>query len=405
MTIALIQTVGTSLESGDDLVAVLSGEIRQSAASFVLFLVTAASRPKADAIALAAGLGAGAFEIVEVSSPHNLNDIFEKANDSIRSLRQRGFAPSKIAIDYTSGTKVMGSGAVLAAVLNQCCELRYLWHDGHEAQRVVTVPDAVLAFRDLLLARRLIREMRFQSARDLLARIDRSDLSPFDSESLTALHNVAVAYYHWDNFRHQQFIDTMRLVPRNLEPIAKFLVDDEVQGLVRQIADDLANQRYSPAVFADMINNAERRAIEGKLDDATARVYRALEMMAQWALASEDIDTNDVETRRIPPRYRVNFEAMRSLDDGQVRIGMRKAFELMAILGTPTGARFEENKELAELLQLRSDSILAHGTRPFGEEDCMRLITVARAFFAGEIQGFGELCARLQFRWLREGGW
>lgn len=403
MATALICTVGTTLESGESLVDLMSAEIRGVAPDYVLFLASPESTGNAERIAAAVPLAADAFGVARVESPHNLNEIFEKANDSIRELRMRGFGPDQILIDYTTGTKVMASGVVLAAVMNQCCQLRYLFYRDGATERVVTAPESVLAFRDLLLARRLIREMRFQSAFDLLSRIDTTDLSPYDVEVLNALRDVAHAYHLWDNFRYQECLDVFRRVPGDLEPIRKFLVAPDVLSMLGQINDDLAGGRYSPSVLADMLNNAERRLTEGKLDDAASRVYRALEMLSQWLLAEHGIDTNDVDTRLIPPRYRVNFEAMRSLDDGLVRIGMRKAFELLTILNTPVGLRFDQNANLAALLHHRSDSILAHGTHPFGEDECGELLRTARSFFAEEVRGFDTLCRQLQFRWLVEG--
>ena len=176
MTTALICTVGTTLESGDSLVDLMSAEIREVAPGYVLFLVSPESSDNAERIAAAVPLAPDAYGVARVESPHNLNEIFEKANDSIRELRMRGFGPDQILIDYTTGTKVMASGVVLAAVMNQCCQLRYLFYHDGVTERVLTVPESVLAFRDLLLARRLIREMRFQSAEDLLSRIDTTDL-------------------------------------------------------------------------------------------------------------------------------------------------------------------------------------------------------------------------------------
>ena len=124
-------------------------------------------------------------------------------------------------------------------------------------------------------------------------------------------------------------------------------------------------------------------------------------MLAQWALAREGIDTEDVDTRKVPPRYRVNFEAMRSTDDGQVRIGMRKAFELLALLNTPVGVRFEADKELMAMLHRRSESILAHGTTPINDADCTSLLQKTREFFAAELPGLDKLCDTLRFPWLR----
>lgn len=85
-----------------------------------------------------------------------------------------------------------------------------------------------------------------------------------------------------------------------------------------------------------------------------------------------------------------------------VRIGMRKAFDLLSILETPLGLRFEANTELAEMLQRRGESILAHGTHRITSEEYQRLLAAAFDLFESEIQGFRLTCDQLQFPWLRK---
>jgi CRISPR-associated protein (TIGR02710 family) len=401
---ALICTVGISQETRGDVRDALISEIQEVQPSFVSFIVSAETRRNAEHIAVEAGVAADCVEYVELATPHNLNAIFERVNDAIRRLHARGFDSADISVNYTSGTKVMSSAAVLAAVFNQCHEVRYIFQGNGSPREVVrTRPEAAFAFRDLLMGRRLIREMRFQSARDLLSRIDQSLLSSYDVEALNAMRNIAIAYNHWDNFRYHEFICTMDKVPRNLDTIQKFLVDDNVMNMLGSLAHDLDERRYSPLVFSDMFNNAVRRRLEGQYDDAVARIYRAMEMLAQSVLKRHDIDSDDVDTRRIPPRNRVSFEAMRSPDDGQIRIGMRKAYELLALLRAPLGLRFEENEELAQMLHERGQSILAHGTHSTGQDSCDALVRMVKALFESEIPDFQATCDTLQFPWLHKG--
>ena len=81
-----------------------------------------------DAERLAALLGfePDRCEIVRLESANDLEETFRKVNAAINHLHERGIRPAEIAINFTSGTKMMGSGAVLSAVFNRCMELRYL---------------------------------------------------------------------------------------------------------------------------------------------------------------------------------------------------------------------------------------------------------------------------------------
>jgi hypothetical protein len=81
---------------------------------------------------------------------------------------------------------------------------------------------------------------------------------------------------------------------------------------------------------------------------------------------------------------------------------MRKAYELLALLGAPLGTKFEQNEELGEMLQTRSKSILAHGTQTLKEEDCEKLLRIVIDLFSSEIPDFVETCHSLQFPWLRD---
>ena len=62
------------------------------------------------------------------------------------------------------------------------------------------------------------------------------------------------------------------------------------------------DETQEPARLFDLWRNAERRAAQGRYDDAVARVYRLLEWSAQWLLRSRcGIDTGDVSPERVPP--------------------------------------------------------------------------------------------------------
>lgn len=402
MPTALICTVGTTLEGRTDILDALSDEIRGLGPAQAIFIVSHQSKPNAEQVAAAISDGGPEVGYVQLTSSHDLNEAFTRTSEAIRLLLSRGFTSDQIFVNYTSGTKVMSAGAVMAAVFHQCQQLRYLYQVTASSpnELVTTRPEAVFAYRDLLLASSLIREMRFTSAVDLLSRIDRTFLFEGDAQSVDALRETALAYQYWDTFRPVDFISKMQSLPADNDMVACFKVSDPVLAMLAEIARAMQQRQYSPLTFADMMNNARRRQMEGNLDDAAARVYRALEMLAQWVLLRYDINTNDVDTRRVPPRYRVAYEAMRSMDDGVVRIGMRKSYDLLAILGAPLGHRFAENSDMVQLLQSRGDSILAHGTKSISDDECSRLIAAAHALFSEEIAEFDTLCRSLQFPWL-----
>ncbi|MGB9693182.1 MAG: hypothetical protein ACPL7D_13555, partial [Candidatus Sumerlaeaceae bacterium] len=153
MAKAIICTVGTVFEGRENILSVLADEIKRLEPAYVAFIVSKESRNAAEKIAAKAGLSENSVTYVALETPHDLNEVFARTNETIRHLLAAGFSHADISLNYTSGTKVMGSGAVLAAVFNQCSELRYIYEGGAEGDRVIiTRPLAVSAYRDLLLA-------------------------------------------------------------------------------------------------------------------------------------------------------------------------------------------------------------------------------------------------------------
>jgi hypothetical protein len=146
-----------------------------------------------------------------------------------------------------------------------------------------------------------------------------------------------------------------------------------------------------------------RRLLLGATEDALARLYRALEMLAQWVLDRDHgVDTNDVDTRRIPPRDRVSFDALRSIEDGLVKIGLRKCYELLIILKTPVGEAFAADPVMRQFLEKRSETILAHGMQPAEPDEASRFMQHAPPLFRIEIPDFEQRAHLLQFPWLSE---
>ena len=121
----------------------------------------------------------------------------------------------------------------------------------------------------------------------------------------------------------------------------------------------------------DLLLNAERRAAQGRYDDAIARTYRALELAAQTRLKTKySLDTSDADLEKVPEGLRSSLEAYRS-EDGQIRIPLFAAWRLLSdIEDEAFGKWFQTNKgKVQDFLGTRNMSILAHGNQPIGKAD------------------------------------
>lgn len=133
-------------------------------------------------------------------------------------------------------------------------------------------------------------------------------------------------------------------------------------------------QREALQLF-DLWRNAQRRAVQGRYDDAVARVYRLLEWTAQWLLRRHlAIDTADVPADRLP----AGFGAQPGRD-GKITLGLFQAWRLAGTIPGPAVAFVETQlARLQDHVKARNRSILAHGYDPISATEWTR--------FAGWLQ-------------------
>lgn len=401
---AIVVTVGVPSDPRLDLAEALAAEIRAIEPEQLVLIASKESRKNAERLAELVG-----FQdrdcIVQLDSAHDLEEAFLRVNRAIESLQSQGIDHEEIAVNFTSGTKMMSAGAVLSGVIKRCMELRYVVgaESGSKKRRIIRKhPGAIFALQDLRRARNLARAMRFKSAQDILRGIDNSLLEEGDRQFQENLLLICQAYDYWQHFRPAQFLAIYEKVEFGLSMLDLFEMTEERLAKMRDLAAAMEGGVPGPIVLIDLYNNGLRQLRNGDVDDALIRLYRAMEMLAQWILLRDfDIDTNNVQTRRIPPRDRVAFEALRSIEDGMIRIGLRKAFDLLIILETSAGKRYREIEVLREFLAQRTDSILAHGLRPIEMGDPGRVFAAASGLFEGEIENFASQCELLQFPWVK----
>ncbi len=78
-------------------------------------------------------------------------------------------------------------------------------------------------------------------------------------------------------------------------------------------------------------------------DDAVARLYRAVEVVAQMLLARRNIDTSRIKFEDLPPDWQIKYQES---------------------MGDDIGREFRENRNLRNYLNKRNNSIMAHGLEP-----------------------------------------
>lgn len=401
---AHVVSVGIAPADKGGVIDALIEDIRPLKPARVVALGTAAARVNADALFKGLRLAAAKTDFVPITKPAHLDAVYREASAAIAKLEAEGFSPNRIGVHFTAGTKVMSAGMVLAAVSHGCERLRYLaWQgEGEPSRSIAAAPKAFRAEGDVRLAETLLRELRFRSARDVLAQVNADYLPAPQRKRVHALSALADAYAAWDNFRAADFLKFHRAAGKVPEPLADLTASSNTLSALKRIADaEKATGVYPVELIADLHNNAIRRLAERRTDDAMTRLYRCAELFAQRILAERHgIRTEDVDIRRVPPRYRVVFEALRRLDDVKIKLGLRKSFELLAYRDDPVGAAFLENRRLQDILEERRRLVLAHGVVPAPASLALELLGELNKLLRVEIPGWEDTANSLQFPWI-----
>ncbi|MGD9495246.1 MAG: TIGR02710 family CRISPR-associated CARF protein [Armatimonadota bacterium] len=342
--------------------------------------------------ALAArGLGADLIREphFEVRDLGDFERTYEDCLEALTAIADDGFATNQIAIDYTTGTKVMSAALVVAAI--DFGISHYIYIDGNyragEGMRVVTGGEQARATgarrvrgqRDLHLAAGHFNTHQWHAAREVVEAILRDCAGGPVCDHATALRDLARAYSHWDQFEHdearkillQMDADQARNIGVDIEPHRQFLFRFEPKAKVDP-------PKLLWARLADLLNNAERRLAQGRNDDAIQRAYRATELLAQIAFAELDppIDASGpIPLDQLPEEVQATW-ACRADAKGQLRLGLTDLYALLLDLDHPLGEWFadDEQQPLRWALTARNQTILAHGFRTARTEDVRTIL-------------------------------
>ncbi|MEI6127034.1 MAG: TIGR02710 family CRISPR-associated CARF protein [Pseudomonadota bacterium] len=407
---ALIISVGTGTRPDVDITKPLIKTINDCNPDYTVMIASQKSESNALKIKDNFQFTETEYNILKVSTIEDIQQIFKEVNPVFRELFRAGYEPEEIVVDYTSGTKAMTGGLVLSAVANSCGTFRYISGDRqdgvvqNETEKFINIkPKGVFAINQIQVALRLMEELRFDSALEIFKSINKALLDEYEIKLLDSVETLARAYDRWDMFDHLKFFSEYDKVKFQYQELHKFKINQPVHTKVLAIGKVLKDERTSPDVLVDLYNNALRRFYEGKYDDALARLYRASEMLAQYILYRDfQIKTGDVDLAKVPEEKRGDLAAHKDdRDGGKIKIGLKRAYALLADLGSSTGKAFVVNKELQGVLNERNNSILAHGTKPITEKACRKLFDVVKNLLSSDIADFEIKADALQFPWTK----
>jgi len=382
---ALVMTVGIGVgrDGARSLAHGLCRSIKANNPAFILFCVTKESRKTVEEYLfrdfrkeLSRWIENKKYDFLMISNPNDVEETFEEINEAVKKLVQDGY---EIVVDFTSGTKAMSVAAVLVAIKN-LADISYVQGKRREGvvaegtERVTYLSPKQSTFEIIYepMIRALFNSYQFKACLDLINRLKEKSFTGANQEKIDMMMRLTKGYYLWDLFEH--------------EKAAEILIKMEIPPENKAFLGELSSKKREgkdvyKLLIADLINNAKRRIEEGKFDDAVARLYRTIELIAQYALKKDcGILTDDVDLNKVPESLRDKLESRRD-DRGRIKIGLHLAYELLDALGHKLGRLFMEDKRLQDLLRRRNYSILAHGLEPVSEEVARELLekTIALA--------------------------
>lgn len=315
-------------------------------------------------------------DIVEV----DLDDLMDVYTTCCHVIKQH-LAQYDIVADYTGGSKTMSSGLVLAA--RQYPKVALSLVSGIRRQIAAVHNTSATAVRQQLSALHAEEQIRsiamlvdmyeYKAATESAKRFIRENtLDAHQRAWWLQLGQILQGYTFWDNFDHESAFNALNtFLSAHDKPRLKVLL---------AITDKTKPTGYE--LVHDLLSNAARRAIQGRYDDATARVYRALEAFAQARLRGQyDANTSNIPQNiiqkhakhPIPPKFAT----------GDIEAGMFNAYELLALFDDPVGACWGQYRsQILNSIQSRNNSILAHGYTPVSKTDYDAFRKVVDELFA-----------------------
>lgn len=136
----------------------------------------------------------------------------------------------------------------------------------------------------------------------------------------------------------------------------------------------------------DLLNNAKRRIEEGKFDDAVARLYRAIELIAQIGLSNCGLIDGEIlknekkfhlSKKSIYDKSNwellflidsLNLKGWNNIDHHTVKTTSKNSYEILKVLGLDFAKDYLNDGDLYNKISKRNNSILAHGLEPINKE-------------------------------------
>jgi len=309
------------------------------------------------------------YEIVRVDDPDDFNLCYDKILELSKVIDKR-FPDADIKVNYSGGTKTMSTVLAHVAIMTEKWDLSLNKAERRDLVKIRKGDTPVLinkwgifAEQCMQMVQRALSNYEYPLAAEI---ISATFLHPFNSSyerKLRKIKEICVAFDSWDKFNHKEALAL-------LEPYGKYYSKYIIR--LKKILKDIKGTGYE--MVEDLLSNAERRADQGRYDDAVARLYRTLEFFGQIRIEKTQgyelgqICVKQLEDDKLKKKYEKNMD-----NDGKILLALKKVYEFLFDINDPVGKVYKKHEgPLKDILRHRNASILAHGLTPLKKHDYIK---------------------------------
>jgi CRISPR-associated protein (TIGR02710 family) len=352
------------------------------------------------------------FEFLQIDDINDLNHCLGVAERAFEKLFKRGFRAGNIYVDITGGTKVMSAGLTIAAV-NHYSPIVYVGGERRGEDGRVIGPGEIysaynpyefFALERIERGLELFNDYRWRAAVEVFGEACKNLGEGRERRLAYIFLELTIAYASWDRFLYRGAVQVLNRVRNEIRSFCGIQRSEALEGLCRQIEINLGAltvldsmekiEGLAPEAIVDMFSNALRRAEELNYDDATTRIYRLTEMLAQHKM-QEIIKKAGVDLNKIPDKELAETLSRKIDEKGKIKLELRESYNLLNSLD-PENSNLR-NELLDTIQQMRNRSILAHGVSTVTAESFERLKKLAEKLLNVEIINFEETLRNLKF--------
>lgn len=378
------------------------------------------------------------YNVKVVNNHENLEDSFAKSREVIQELQKQY---DNIHVDFTGGTKPMVSGLVLAAIGEECTYSYVgskdfkgrdkkglgIVQNGFESIKDQRDPYDVFAVMEFNKGMDFFNKYQFEAAKlnfeEAIGKLESDNLKEIADLS----RDIVEVYDSWDKFNNlydkktisNTFLNIIERI-ENSDNLKSYF-DENHPGFLNQIKNNwkflqlkvskrgLIKPENVKFYLPDLLNNAYRRIEEGKYDDAVARLYRIIELIAQLGLINEGLINENILWDN--KEFKIDLNIIHNLKNNKLNsfistlpeydravnkckknigLGSKQSFKVLSKFDIDYACEYLNDKKISNNISSRNGSILAHGLNPIDKKKAEKLysqvLTYAKKAFPGIVK-------------------